>query len=75
METSRPSDTELWPCPACGFLVFDQPAAWQICPVCNWEDDEVQLRHPTMAGGLIDRQSRGVYPFRVRAGNQIDFTS
>lgn len=40
-----------YPCPACGFLVFDQePGSYEICPVCDWEDDHVQLRYP-LAGG------------------------
>ena len=40
------------PCPACGFEVFDEPAgSYDICPVCDWEDDEVQLRFPAMRGG------------------------
>ena len=45
----------LCPCPACGFLVHEKPALWMICPLCNWEDDEVQLRHPTLRGGANSR--------------------
>jgi hypothetical protein len=41
-----------YPCPACGFLVFDQPpGSYEICPMCDWEDDEVQLRNPALLGG------------------------
>jgi len=41
-----------YPCPACGFEVFDEPpGSYDICPICGWEDDEVQLRFPTMRGG------------------------
>jgi hypothetical protein len=41
-----------YPCPACGYLVFSAPAgSYEICPICNWEDDPVQLRHPDLAGG------------------------
>ena len=40
------------PCPACGFEVFDEPpGSYVICPVCEWEDDHVQLRFPVMPGG------------------------
>jgi hypothetical protein len=40
------------PCPCCGFLVFNQlPGSHDICPVCCWEDDPVQLRFPDFAGG------------------------
>jgi hypothetical protein len=39
-------------CPACGFLVFDAPpGTYDICPICHWEDDHVQLRYPNLAGG------------------------
>jgi len=41
-----------YPCPACGFLVFGEPSgSYDICPVCGWEDDHVQLRFPGMSGG------------------------
>lgn len=41
------------PCPCCGFLTLDQvdPGTYQICPVCYWEDDEVQLADPSYEGG------------------------
>jgi hypothetical protein len=42
----------LHPCPACGFEVLSEPAgSYDICPVCDWEDDEIQLRFPAMRGG------------------------
>jgi hypothetical protein len=41
-----------FPCPSCGFFMFDEPpGSYAICVICNWEDDSVQLRHPTMRGG------------------------
>ncbi|MBD2461474.1 hypothetical protein H6G89_10475 [Oscillatoria sp. FACHB-1407] len=41
-----------YPCPACGFMTFDEPSgSYNLCAVCNWEDDGVQLRFPTMRGG------------------------
>ena len=41
-----------FPCPACGFLTFDEPpGSYSICEVCGWEDDAVQLRHPALRGG------------------------
>lgn len=40
-------------CPCCGYLTFDEepPGTFEICPVCNWEDDEVQFRDPSYEGG------------------------
>ena len=26
-------------CPCCGFRTLTEPAAYEICPVCYWEDD------------------------------------
>ncbi len=52
----------LYPCPSCGFQVFDEPTgSYDICPICGWEDDHVQLKYPLMRGGanggsLLDYQ-------------------
>ncbi len=44
-------EQEGYPCPACGFLMFDRQYSHQICSICNWQDDDVQLRFPMMRGG------------------------
>ena len=45
-------DITEYPCPACGFNVFDEPpGSYVICPICDWEDDHVQLKYPAMRGG------------------------
>lgn len=39
-------------CPACGFAVLaDGYGSYEICTVCGWEDDGVQLANPTSSGG------------------------
>lgn len=51
-----------YPCPCCGHLnLGEPPGSYEICVVCFWEDDAVQLRWPTYEGGanrpsLIDSQ-------------------
>jgi hypothetical protein len=41
-----------YPCPCCGHLIFDgPPGSFDICRVCFWEDDQVQLRWPDYGGG------------------------
>lgn len=42
-----------FPCPCCGFLTCDEEpgGSYDICPVCFWEDDPVQLRDPDYRGG------------------------
>ena len=36
------------PCPCCGFLTRSEPdhGKFEICSVCNWEDDDVQFNNP-----------------------------
>lgn len=39
-------------CPSCGFRTLsDSPGSFDICKVCFWEDDPVQLLDPWYAGG------------------------
>lgn len=69
-----------FPCPACGFLTFSEPpGSYEICGVCGWEDDHVQLAHPEMRGGangesLVEAQTRVLeqYPLHVRAAQGYD---
>jgi len=66
-----------YPCPCCGYLVFDEsPGSYEICPICFWEDDLSQLRFPRMFGGanrvsLIEAQENyfrdGVSELRFRS--------
>lgn len=35
-------------CPVCGKAHVDE---YDICEVCNWENDPIQLEKPTLAGG------------------------
>lgn len=45
-------DPDAYPCPCCGFLVFSEPpGSHEICDICGWEDDPVQLRFPGLRGG------------------------
>ena len=39
-------------CPCCGHLTYDEPTTgnFEICPVCFWEDDNVQMKEPDYEG-------------------------
>jgi len=38
-------------CPCCGGETLAESGAWEICPVCHWEDDPLQAENPDLAGG------------------------
>ncbi|MCB0698093.1 MAG: hypothetical protein KDC07_12060 [Chitinophagaceae bacterium] len=40
-------------CPCCGYYTFEEPIEnhFDICDVCCWEDDGVQLHDPDFWGG------------------------
>ncbi|MFF3641101.1 CPCC family cysteine-rich protein [Streptomyces sp. NPDC002564] len=38
------------PCPCCGHQTFGEQGSYEICAVCFWEDDLVQLRRPWSFG-------------------------
>ena len=40
-------------CPCCDNFTFSESlgGTFEICPVCYWEDDNVQLSDPTFEGG------------------------
>ena len=42
-----------FPCPCCGYKTFSEKAdnSFQLCPVCFWEDDGIQLSDPDYNGG------------------------
>ncbi|MCT9080376.1 CPCC family cysteine-rich protein [Streptomyces fulvoviolaceus] len=37
---------EWLPCPCCGHRTLGELWAYEICPVCYWEEDSTQLRYP-----------------------------
>jgi hypothetical protein len=45
--------TPEYPCPGCGFLVLGEPpeGTFVICPVCRWEDCNIQFDDPHYDGG------------------------
>lgn len=44
---------EKYKCPCCGFYTFDEKPEgnYDICPVCFWEDDLLQLKNIEYEGG------------------------
>jgi hypothetical protein len=45
-----------FPCPCCGYLVHEEPpGSYDICPICFWEDDALQLEFATTLSGGANR--------------------
>jgi len=38
-------------CPCCGSMSLSEEGGYEICPVCDWEDDLLQRNEPDYAGG------------------------
>lgn len=56
----------------------EPPGSFEICDVCGWEDDHVQLAHPLMGGGanresLVEAQTAAVqrFPLDVTSASGI----
>jgi len=49
-----------YPCPCCKYLTLSEPppGTFEICPVCNWEDDNVQFNDPYFEGGANEESLR-----------------
>lgn len=70
----RRLDVPELPCPCCGFLTLEgEYGSYVVCPVCNWEDDSVQLANPCSGGGankqsLAEAQSTALrkYPMGIK---------
>lgn len=35
-------------CPCCGKTAVNE---YDVCPVCRWENDPIQLQYPNLGGG------------------------
>lgn len=66
----------LLPCPVCGFFMFsDSYGSYELCTVCDWEDDALQLANPLSGGAnepLADCQEQLLrrIPLEVRELNE-----
>lgn len=38
-------------CSCCSRYEFPEEGCYEICPVCNWEDDPVRAEEPDYRGG------------------------
>jgi hypothetical protein len=38
-------------CPICNHYTFTEDEIYEVCPVCDWEDDPIQRDDPDFKGG------------------------
>ena len=52
---------EKFTCPCCGYKTFNEKpnGTYEICEVCFWEDDPLQLENPDLAGSEGMDKCRG----------------
>jgi rubredoxin len=66
-------------CPCCGYytLASKPPGTFDICPVCYWEDDNIQFMNPEYEGGANEmslNQARKNYrKFGAISENFLEF--
>jgi uncharacterized Zn finger protein (UPF0148 family) len=41
-------------CPICGEYEFEKKSDYDVCPVCEWENDGLQMKDPDFWGGAND---------------------
>lgn len=41
-------------CPCCGYKTLQNEHEYDICPICFWEDDDIQFDDVDFAGGAND---------------------
>lgn len=54
---------ELLQCPCCDYFTLEERRAWEICPVCYWEDDGQDL-------GDLDEPSGCNHGLTLRRGRE-----
>lgn len=56
-------------CPVCDNLTIKNPGSFELCPICNWEDDNIQRKKPDFEGGANEEslnQAREAYQKKRR---------
>lgn len=82
IDTAPNRQSDLYPCPCCGYFMFSGvPDTYEICEMCGWEDNQVQLVFPFDASGpngvcLYDMQRNFMRsgPLKGRGGAERGLT-
>ena len=61
-----------WQCPCCDYFSLPVRGQYDICPICGWEDDGLDLDRPDEASGpnhATLREARAVFE---QTGGNVD---
>jgi hypothetical protein len=42
----QPTGEPSHPCPCCDFITIHSPGMYEICPICDWEDEGYEPENP-----------------------------
>ena len=56
-------------CPVCHNYHFSKINSYEICPICGWEDDLIQLEDPDFKGGA-NKLSLNEYKIRYKNNHE-----
>lgn len=51
MDETPKTSTEKFPCPCCGERILESRGMYDICPICDWEDDGTDRDCPSQLCG------------------------
>lgn len=78
LDTKKPVEVLVSPraCPCCGYLTLSDwnGGSWELCSVCNWEDDPVQCQDPAYEGGANREslmQARARFELRADGSSRV----
>lgn len=57
-------------CPVCGKHEFEEEDFFEVCPICGWEDDNIQRDDPDYEGGA-NNMSLNDYRKKWLDGKQV----
>ena len=68
-----PVDTQKYTCQCCGHRTLSDSGAYEVCPVCLWEDDGASTANPTQWGEGPNGISLAEAQARYRRDGRITF--
>jgi hypothetical protein len=70
------TDAILHPCPCCGLRTLMDPerGSYDVCGVCDWEDDGVQFGDPDYGGGANENSLNECRRLRRRVQRRVSMT-